>query len=233
MKRFLTIILTITIVIIGIVEFNNRQLLKPLMNLSRPREKRVVESTPAVKVPRLKAPGDASRMSRQVVTKQPIRYHGFFNSKNQADYLIDIRRDALNDINYERRKRRLKPLRLTRSLNQVAKVRSYQADRHFSHYGRNKQALGCVDAVKLGVEPNYVVARSHLSECLSEQAGDVGNTAKQVAKTAVSGMIYHDAGSDWGHRKILLDPKNRLIGITAHYNKREVNKVVVAYDLYQ
>ncbi|XIF19487.1 MAG: hypothetical protein AJITA_00138 [Acetilactobacillus jinshanensis] len=208
MKKFGFTLIIMILIMIGADEYANRH-----------------------RLPKLKAPGDVSRETHQVTITHPIHYHGYFNSKNKADYLRDIRIRALHDINHERAKRDLPTLKLDPSLNNVASLRATQANQNFNHYNQSGQALSAIDAAKLHVSSSYLDARTHLSECLSEQEGDVDNTAVQVAHSAVNGMIYHDAGSHWGHRKILLDPKNRSIGIMAYIDKAKDNKVVVAYEL--
>ncbi|QBP17734.1 CAP domain-containing protein [Acetilactobacillus jinshanensis] len=231
MKKFWFTLVIILLVIVGADEYANRDDLR-IPNLFQPQVRRHV-ILKQHRLPKLKAPGDVSRETHQVVLKHPIHYHGYFDSKNKTAYLNDIRMQAFRNINKERSKRHLPALKLNQSLNKVASLRAVQANQNFDHYNRAGQALSAVDAAKLHVSPSYLNARTHLSECLSEQVGDVDNTAVQVAHSAVNGMIYHDAGSHWGHRKILLDPKNRLIGITAYIDKAKDNKVVVAYELYQ
>lgn len=183
--------------------------------------------------PQLKAPNDASRMTQKRVTLRPVHYHGYFNAKNKAAYLALVQKDALRSINAERSKRGLPKLRLNAKLNRIATMRAQQADRNFNHYNRAGQVLACLDAVKLHIFNHYLLARMHLSECLSEQAGSFGSTAPEVTHTAVNGMIYHDARSHWGHRKILLDRKNSEIGIATYVDKKADNKIVIAYELYQ
>ncbi len=230
MKRLWLTLIVFVLIAVGAVEYSNRQLFHfPFSTSSQPQQKRVINNNP----PNLKTPNDASQETHQVITKGPVHYHGYFNSRNKAAYLSAIRADALKDINHERTERGMPALKINHSLNRIAAMRSVQADQNFSHYDNNNQVLACVDAVKTHFMPNYLQARAHISECLSEQAGDIDNTAGQVTNTAVKGMIYHDAGSHWGHRKILLDFKNRYIGITAHVDRGKNDKVVIAYDLYQ
>ena len=232
MKKILFTLVVIGLIAVGADEYVNRNSLR-VPFLSQPQRQRVITPRQSQPTPNLKAPGDVSRETRRVVVKRPIRYHGFFNSKNKAAYLQQVRLTALRDINRERGKRGLPHLKLDNSLNRIAGMRAAQANRNFNHYDGSGKALSALDAAKTGFSSSYLQARSHISECLSEQAGDVDNTAAQVANTAVHGMIYHDAGSHWGHRKILLDPNNFRIGITAYVDKAKDNKVVVAYDLYQ
>lgn len=225
MRRCGLFLMVIVLILVGADEYSHRQWFKlPLR--SAPPVRQVQKQ-----LPHLKAPGDASRETKRVVTRSPIRYHGFFDSKNRSVYLADVQRLALRDINYERTKRQLPRLRIDRRLNRIAKLRAVQANRDFNHYNRNGQVMACLDAVDLHIMPNYQQARSRLSECLSEQAGNIGNTAGQVSQTAIHGMIYDDARSHWGHRKILLDRHNRSIGIIAYLDKSKDNKVVIAYEL--
>ena len=226
MRRLGLFLIVIVLILVGADEYSHRQWFRMPFRSARP----VRQIQP--KLPHLKAPSDASQETKRVVTRGPIRYHGVFDSKDKAAYLADVQRAAWRDVNHERAKRHLLPLRADRRLGRIAELRAIQANRDFNHYNRNGQVMACLDAVKLHIIPSYQIARSRLSECLSEQAGDVDNTAGQVSQTAVHGMIYNDARSHWGHRKILLDRNNHAIGIAAYLDRSKDNKVVIAYELY-
>lgn len=137
--------------------------------------------------------------------------------------LDDYRQKALSELNQERTKRGLQPVTEDSQLDQLAQTRAKQLPTNNSHYASDSKTL---IAQQLSQQMGIT---NWNAECISTKgwSGDEAvnfnwdldkpisaNTPFGAAAAIdnVNVYIYQDAGSNWGHKRILLDPDNKTVG---------------------
>lgn len=179
----------------------------------------------------------AKAKSKQPKPLKPTTPSQSDTNQPQTDYvfsLADYRKDFLADLNQERTNRGLNPVTESTTVDQIAQTRSQQIVTNFTHYDNNHQMI----ASSLFKQAN--ISYQKLGECLSKMTwlknpnstldGD-NHSAKQVADEDINNYIYHDEASNWGHKKILLDPTYTTIGIGGTLNTNK-DHTFTAVDLY-
>ena len=124
---------------------------------------------------------------------------------------------TLHDVNRSRRHYGLRPLKETRSMNRLATKRAKQLINNFSHYNRNGQINYQIDArkmrIKLGNHSGENIANAGMGNENMEGIEYHPHNGAEMADMDHDSMMNHDAQSNWGHRRNILDPNFKLIGI--------------------
>lgn len=152
-------------------------------------------------------------------TTQPAQ-----NNSSIADFSIsEFRQEFLKELNNERTKRGLNTVTEDSRLDEVVQERTKLLTNNFAHVDANGKFILNDFFDKAGI------SRNSTSECLamfpwgwtmdhsSNQLVEAphGGTSALVADNMVYEYIYDDAASNWGHRDILLNPKDKTIGLGA------------------
>ena len=164
-------------------------------------------------------PVDTPANSANTGTTQPTQ-----NNSTIADFSIsEFRQEFLKELNNERTKRGLSPVTEDSHLDEVVQERTKLLPNNFAHVDANGRFILNDFFDKAGI------SRNSTSECLamfpwgwtmdhsSNQLVEAqhGGTSALVADNMVYEYIYDDAASNWGHRDILLNPKDKTIGLGA------------------
>ncbi|MBI0033322.1 MULTISPECIES: SLAP domain-containing protein [Lactobacillus] len=162
---------------------------------------------------------DTPANSANTGTTQPTQ-----NNSTIADFSIsEFRQEFLKELNNERTKRGLSPVAEDSHLDEVVQERTKLLPDNFAHVDANGRFILNDFFDKAGI------SRNSTSECLamfpwgwtmdhsSNQLVEAqhGGTSALVADNMVYEYIYDDAASNWGHRDILLNPKDKTIGLGA------------------
>ncbi len=154
-----------------------------------------------------------------------------------------IRQQTIKDINKDRKTRKIKRLKPNQRLDQVAKIRSQQIKRHFSHntptyrnvalklikkrhlryqsWGENiaSAPLGTTDDVQVGEYKNSHDYRNNHFKSRTKNGIQLANNLNRIT-------IYHDRSDHNGHRNNDLNPNYTKIGVGAAYNPQNQNFTV-------
>lgn len=146
-------------------------------------------------------------------------------SKNDAvsNFSIsDFRKAFLADLNAERTERGLSPVTEDSHYDEVVQERTKLLPNNFSHFDSNNKFI----LEKCFEDAN--IKSASVAECIAmfPWGVSVDHSTNQLvqAKNASSALvaqgmlyeyIYNDAASNWGHRDILLNPKDKTIGLGA------------------
>lgn len=138
-----------------------------------------------------------------------------------------FRKKFLKDLNKERVKRGLKRVKESARYDEIVQKRTVLLKSNFSHYSTKGTFILKKRFDKAGISYKSLAecitmfpwgwATNHKTKKL-EQAVNGGSTAL-VASNTVYEYIYNDAPSKWQHRAILLNPKDKKIGIGAVISK--------------
>ena len=171
---------------------------------------------------------------KHLLWKVDSRQSGKTASRRQiADYLWEMQNQTLNDLNAERHTYGLSQLSEATSLDQVAGERAQQIASDFTHYDPQGNPYYLDDAKQLGVNlagasgeniADAGLGRSQLSgrKYFSRNGNDMANMDN-------NGMMYHDAGSHWGHRENILNRDFHYVGIGTYHDPNQ-NMYYLAED---
>ncbi|MDF7639724.1 SLAP domain-containing protein [Lactobacillus sp. ESL0791] len=137
--------------------------------------------------------------------------------------ISEFRQEFLKALNEERAKQNLKPVTEDTHYDDVVENRSALLPSNFSHTDASGNFILQDYFDKAGL------TYTHIAECIANypwgwytnhdtkqlQRIPNGGTSADVADNTIYEYIYNDAASDWGHRKILLDPSDKTIGVGA------------------
>ena len=121
-----------------------------------------------------------------------------------SDFATKLEQEFIAQLNQLRQSKGLNPLTLDTSLQEYARTRATEANTSFSH-----------------TRPDG--SRTQYAEVLAGGAVDNTDTPSTQAKICLNNFIYHDAGSNWGHRDILLSGQYTKIGVGIAWNPKSSN----------
>ena len=139
------------------------------------------------------------------------------------------------DINRDRRRYGLNPLRETHELNRLARMRAWQLTADFSHYDGRGHTYYKQDAGRLGIDlDHFHDHRSASGENIADANIDHGDDGTymptdpkryqnrngyDMANMDNDAMFNYDANSHWGHLRNILNRQYRNVGIgVVRYN---------------
>lgn len=136
--------------------------------------------------------------------------------------ISDFRKAFLDGLNAERADRGLSPVTEDSHYDEVVQERTKLLPNNFSHFDSNNKFI----LEKCFEDAN--IKSASVAECIAmfPWGFSVDHSTNQLvqAKNASSALvaqgmlyeyIYNDAASNWGHRDILLNPKDKTIGLGA------------------
>lgn len=121
-----------------------------------------------------------------------------------SDFATKLEQEFIAQLNELRQSKGLNPLALDTSLQEYARTRATEAITSFSH-----------------TRPDG--SHTQYAEVLAGGAVDNTDTPSVQAKIRLDNFIYHDAGSNWGHRDILLSSQYTKIGVGIAWNPKSSN----------
>lgn len=119
--------------------------------------------------------------------------------------------DFLTIVNQERKKTGAVPLTTADNLTKLAMQRAMDSAKlgDLSHVDSHEQTIYLKEGARFGVD----FSQGWSSECLyMADEGFVGDY-QSAGKNAANEYLYNDASSNWGHRKNLIAPEAKTIGI--------------------
>ena len=117
-----------------------------------------------------------------------------YTNIKDSDFATKLEQEFIAQLNQLRQSKGLNSLTLDTSLQEYARTRATEANTSFSH-----------------TRPDG--SRTQYAEVLAGGAVDNTDTPSTQAKICLNNFIYHDAGSNWGHRDILLSSQYTKIGV--------------------
>ncbi len=127
-----------------------------------------------------------------------------YTNIKDSDFATKLEQEFIAQLNQLRQSKGLNSLTLDTSLQEYARTRATEANTSFSH-----------------TRPDG--SRTQYAEVLAGGAGDNTDTPSTQAKICLNNFIYHDAGSNWGHRDILLSGQYTKIGVGIAWNPKSSN----------
>lgn len=136
--------------------------------------------------------------------------------------ISDFRKAFLDGLNAERADRGLSPVTEDSHYDEVVQERTKLLPNNFSHFDSNNKFI----LEKCFEDAN--IKSASVAECISmfpwgasvdhstnELVQEKNASSALVAQGMLYEYIYNDAASNWGHRDILLNPKDKTIGLGA------------------
>ena len=136
--------------------------------------------------------------------------------------ISDFRKAFLDGLNAERAKRGLSAVSEDSHYDEVVQERTKLLPNNFSHFDSNNKFI----LEKCFEDAN--IKSASVAECISmfpwgasvdhstnELVQEKNASSALVAQGMLYEYIYNDAASNWGHRDILLNPKDKTIGLGA------------------
>lgn len=132
------------------------------------------------------------------------KFNNEYTNIKDSDFATKLEQEFIAQLNELRQSKGLNSLALDTSLQEYARTRATEAITSFSHTRRD------------GSHTQY-------AEVLAGGAVDNTDTPSVQAKIRLDNFIYHDAGSNWGHRDILLSSQYTKIGVGIAWNPKSSN----------
>ena len=132
------------------------------------------------------------------------KFNNEYTNIKDSDFATKIEQEFIAQLNELRQSKGLNPLALDTSLQEYARTRATEAITSFSH-----------------TRPDG--SHTQYAEVLAGGAVDNTDTPSVQAKIRLDNFIYHDAGSNWGHRDILLSSQYTKIGVGIAWNPKSSN----------
>ncbi|GGG41288.1 surface layer protein [Lactobacillus apis] len=136
--------------------------------------------------------------------------------------ISDFRKAFLDGLNAERADRGLSPVTEDSHYDEVVQERTKLLPNNFSHFDSNNKFI----LEKCFEDAN--IKSASVAECIAmfpwgasvdhstnELVQEKNASSALVAQGMLYEYIYNDAASNWGHRDILLNPKDKTIGLGA------------------
>ena len=136
--------------------------------------------------------------------------------------ISDFRKAFLDGLNAERAKRGLSAVSEDSHYDEVVQERTKLLPNNFSHFDSNNKFI----LEKCFEDAN--IKSASVAECIAmfpwgasvdhstnELVQEKNASSALVAQGMLYEYIYNDAASNWGHRDILLNPKDKTIGLGA------------------
>ena len=127
-----------------------------------------------------------------------------YTNIKDSDFATKLEQEFITQLNELRQSKGLAPLSVDNTLQSYAVTRATEAITSFSH-----------------TRPDG--SRTQYAEVLAGGAVDNTDTPSTQAKIRLNNFIYHDAGSNWGHRDILLSGQYTKIGVGIAWNPKSSN----------
>src|SRR5699024_10341978 len=132
------------------------------------------------------------------------KFNNEYTNVKDSDFATKLEQEFIAQLNELRQSKGLNPLALDTSLQEYARTRATEAITSFSH-----------------TRPDG--SHTQYAEVLAGGAVDNTDTPSVQAKIRLDNFIYHDAGSNWGHRDILLSSQYTKIGVGIAWNPNSSN----------
>lgn len=149
-------------------------------------------------------------------------------------FVNEMKEQTLKDINNEREANGVSPLYESNNLDKIANMRAKQLHVHYGHYDPSTNRLyNAEDGYKLGFlgSPNE---NGYGENCGEDDLTNVlpsrAQNGKGMANYINDEMMNHDADSNWGHRKNILSPDYRVVGIGADYKPGQTFPFTLSED---
>ncbi|QBP18472.1 CAP domain-containing protein [Acetilactobacillus jinshanensis] len=176
------------------------------------------------------------RVSRGISRKSPQKRSHKVSVTERNCY--ELYKQAIADVNRDRRHYKLPNLSVNQRLSYVGNVRSHQIQTHFSHYSRkhhiecqyliNRNHIRChYFGENLASSPIGSVNTLAVGQCVTNLRPCAANYAPkngyQLANAFNNASMYHDADDYDGHRDNILSRNFRQIGIGTSYDHHDQN----------
>lgn len=132
------------------------------------------------------------------------KFNNEYTNIKDSDFATKLEQEFIAQLNELRQSKGLNSLALDTSLQEYARTRATEAITSFSH-----------------TRPDG--SHTQYAEVLAGGAVDNTDTPSVQAKIRLDNFIYHDAGSNWGHRDILLSSQYTKIGVGIAWNPKSSN----------
>lgn len=132
------------------------------------------------------------------------KFNNEYTNIKDSDFATKLEQEFIAQLNELRQSKGLNPLALDTSLQEYARTRATEAITSFSH-----------------TRPDG--SHTQYAEVLAGGAVDNTDTPSVQAKIRLDNFIYHDAGSNWGHRDILLSSQYTKIGVGIAWDPNSSN----------
>ena len=132
------------------------------------------------------------------------KFNNEYTNIKDSDFATKLEQEFIAQLNELRQSKGLNSLALDTSLQEYARTRATEAITSFSH-----------------TRPDG--SHTQYAEVLAGGAVDNTDTPSVQAKIRLDNFIYHDAGSNWGHRYILLSSQYTKIGVGIAWNPKSSN----------
>lgn len=132
------------------------------------------------------------------------KFNNEYTNIKDSDFATKLEQEFIAQLNELRQSKGLNPLALDTSLQEYARTRATEANTSFSH-----------------TRPDG--SHTQYAEVLAGGAVDNTDTPSVQAKIRLDNFIYHDAGSNWGHRDILLSSQYTKIGVGIAWDPNSSN----------
>lgn len=132
------------------------------------------------------------------------KFNNEYTNIKDSDFATKLEQEFIAQLNELRQSKGLNSLALDTSLQEYARTRATEAITSFSH-----------------TRPDG--SHTQYAEVLAGGAVDNTDTPSVQAKIRLDNFIYHDAGSNWGHRDILLSSQYTKIGVGIAWNPNSSN----------
>nr|WP_257942995.1 CAP domain-containing protein [Lactobacillus crispatus] len=132
----------------------------------------------------------ADTQKDNLLTSNKQKYSNIINS----NFANETEQAFVTQLNELRQSKGLSPLSIDNTLQSYAVTRANEANTKFDH-----------------IRPDG--SRTQYAEVLAGGTVNDTSTPEQEASQQLRSFIYHDAGSNWGHRDILLSSQYTKIGV--------------------
>ena len=132
------------------------------------------------------------------------KFNNEYTNIKDSDFATKLEQEFIAQLNELRQSKGLNPLALDTSLQEYARTRATEAITSFSH-----------------TRPDG--SHTQYAEVLAGGAVDNTDTPSVQANISLDNIIYHDAGSNWGHRDILLSSQYTKIGVGIAWDPNSSN----------